>query len=139
VIYLALEVDTMTRQEAIKKLGRLYGKKAGYRVSGGASNADERAAARDASRELGALKRELDAQIEKRKAELLNVPDYVEMLKTREDIKKQINSATSLLLSYKFTAGYVSSMGFFHVEGQGDTWEEVFAQINEKNPRGVTI
>jgi hypothetical protein len=129
VIYLALEVDTMTRQEAIKKLGRLYGKKAGYRVSGGASNADERAAARDASRELGALKRELDAQIEKRKAELLNVPDYVEMLKT----------ATSLLLSYKFTAGYVSSMGFFHVEGQGDTWEEVFAQINEKNPRGVTI
>jgi hypothetical protein len=129
----------MTRQEAIKKLGRIYGKKAGYRVADGAANADERAAASQALKELRALNRELDAQIDKRRAELLNVPDYNELLKTRSSIKQQMNTAMSVAASHKFTAGYVSGMGFFHVEAQGDTWEEIFAKIEANNPRGVTV
>lgn len=127
----------MTRQEAWKRLQKLYGKKAAFRVMDGAPNASDREKAAEAAKEIAALKRELDERIEARKRVLLNVPDYKELLAARETAKKKLNELTGVRFAYKFTAGYVSSLGFFHVEAHGDTWEEVFAEIKAKNPNGV--
>jgi hypothetical protein len=126
----------MTRDQASKRLGKLFGKRALYRVVPGASNADEREAATTAQRELNALRREVEAKLAARREELLGADArYQEMAATLKRLRKEQNTLTGLQLSYRFTAGY-EGMGFFHVEAQGDTWEEVFAILDRKYPDG---
>lgn len=121
----------MTRQQAVKRLGKVFGKKAAYRVTDGAPNAADREKAQAATRELNALRSELEARQTSLRLKLLDVPEYRELTEHIADVKKQQSALTGIMLSYKFTAGYLG-MGFFHVEAQGDTWEEVFDKLTKK-------
>lgn len=126
----------MTRQEAAKRLGKLFGKKAGYRVTDNAPNAHQRGKAGEAIRELNDRLRDHNREMDELRAILLSGGEYQDMVRVQKELKKALNDLSGMRLGYKFTAGYVSSMGFFHVEAQGDTWEEVFTILERKYPSG---
>lgn len=126
----------MTRQEAANRLGKLFGKKAGYRVTNNAPNAHQREKAGDAIRELNGRLKEHNERMDQLRAVLLSDENYQDMVRVQGELKKALNQLSGMRLGYKFTAGYVSSMGFFHVEAQGDTWEEVFETLGRKYPNG---
>lgn len=126
----------MTRQEAAKRLGKMFGKKAGYRVTDNAPNAIQREKAGDAIRALKTTLQEHNERMDQLRAFLLSDENYQDMVRVQKELKKALGDLSGMRLGYKFTAGYVSSMGFFHVEAQGDTWEEVFSILNRKYPSG---
>ncbi len=87
-------------------------------------------------RELGPAKQALAADIESRRVWLLaQDAQYQEMVTRMTALKAELNAAMSISRDYKFRAGYMSRVfQAFHVEAEGDTWEEVFAKIEAKHP-----
>jgi hypothetical protein len=128
----------MTRDEATRKIKKLLGPKALLEARGEISAPDKRERAREAARFLKARTVELDAKIAARQKELLDVPDYQAMLAERKTLRKDANDLLGDQLHYKFQAGTLGGFtGFpiFHVEAQGDTWEEVIAKLEEKKKK----
>jgi hypothetical protein len=121
----------VTRAEAVKRLRKHYGDKALYRVTAGAPNADQRAQATAAQRELNEARKLLDEAMELRRAELLNVPDYQAMVAQQKELRAGANRLMGIQHSYRYTIGR-AELGFFHVHGQGDTWEEAFTKAGIK-------
>lgn len=123
----------MERSVAIKKLTKLLGKKLGYRVDPKAPKQDERDAARaelDATRE--AFER-LKNTLEARHMELLAADTEYQRLKAEVKAERERRKKLSGVMRwYKITVGHSVAGMFFHVQAEGDTWEEVIAKLTAK-------
>ena len=120
----------MTRSEATKKLHRLLGNKAGYRVDDAAPSPDAR---EEAMAALPAARAERE-RLEKAKREraeylLVNDTEYQDLKAAHATARKQEQSLSGCLSRFKFTVGTSEGM-FFVVKAQGGSWEEVFAKLN---------
>jgi seryl-tRNA synthetase len=125
----------MTRDQAFKKIRKLLGPKAAADVRGDISSPEKRERASESLKFLRTRREELDAKITARQKELLDVPDFQALLEERRKLRKEVDSFQGEALHYKFMAGRISGVGgisFFHVEAQGDTWEEVIAKLEAK-------
>lgn len=123
----------MERSVALKKkLGKLLGKKLGYRVDDKAPKADEREAAKAefdlACQERNALKEKRDAR---HRAILEADAEYQSLFAAHRAASDRADKLSSLTRRYKFTVGVCGDM-FFHVRAQGDTWEEVIDKLKLK-------
>lgn len=119
----------MTRQEAMSKLQRLWGKRALYRIGERLSSQEERDAMRAKRQELRAG---IDAVIAETNRRLKEC-DWYQELRAREQALRAEMKKVDGVPYYKFTIGRRDSiLGFFGVEAQGDTWEECFAKVEQK-------
>lgn len=122
----------MERSVAIKRLTKLYGKNAAWRVNPKAPTRDEREAAMTAAGPAFAEKRALDDKLEARQKALLAADaEYQELLAAARAARQKADHLRSITLCYKITIGKIE-MGFFHVTAQGDSWEEAFDRLEAK-------
>lgn len=128
----------MTRDQAVKKLLKLYGKKACYRVDEKAGDAFDREQAQEHLKSLNKQKKEVDERLDARRKELLATDaEYQRILAEWMQLRQQQNALMEAAHSYRFAAGYIDGyLGAFHVDGQGDTWEQVFEELKKKYPNG---
>jgi hypothetical protein len=117
----------MERSVAIKKLGKLLGKKLGYRIDAKAPSPDEReeakAALPSAIGERNKLREQRDARY---KAILAADAEYQSLLASTKAASERVDRLSSIVRHRKITVG-VSESIFFKAEG--DSWEEVIAKL----------
>lgn len=123
----------MERSVAIKKLTKLLGKQLAYRVNKDAPKRDERDEARAA---LSAVVQERNALEEQRKARsaviLAADAEYQRLKAAHSAAREKADRLGSISRTHKFCAGTLTSLGFFHVRAEGDTWEEVIGKIEKQ-------
>jgi hypothetical protein len=102
----------MTREQAVRRLRRLLGKRARWRVTKGLTSPEKRAAAR--------------AALEAVRDERRRCPyDEVERLKAL-----QAQESALFIAQFDYRFKIFRNEGWMNIEvGQGDTWEEAFASI----------
>jgi hypothetical protein len=123
----------MRREDAIKKLTKLLGKKLGYRVDPKAPDHDERANAREQLEGFRAERDRLRTQKELRLKAILAADEEYQRLKVELDAhSKRCDELIGITLQYRFTAGYFMAAGFFVIKAQGDSWEEVIAKLQKE-------
>ena len=120
----------MERSVAIKKLGKLLGKRLGYRVDRDAPDAETRAAVRQQLPGLRAAERQVEAAMDARRAALLAAdPEYQALAEAFKLARAGRRAAAAVATSrYRITVG-ISGAVFFHVKAQGDSWEDVIAKL----------
>lgn len=122
----------MERSVAIKKLGKLLGKRLGYRINDKAPSREERA---EAKTKLTSAVMERDKLEERRDAReraiLAADPEYQSLLaehKTASEVVKRLFDVTR---HYKITVGTSEGM-FFLIKAEGDSWEEIIDELQKK-------
>lgn len=126
----------MTRAEAVKRLQRIYGAVAGYRVDTGAGTEYEREAARAEAKIVKAEREAVSKAMEERRRAILAADvEYTELHAKYTELRAKHDRLTSIAVHWKFTAGFTAH-GFFHIDAHGDTWEQVFSTLKEKYPSG---
>ena len=119
----------MERQTAIKKLGRLLGKQFAYRVDSDAPTKEERDEAREILKATAEEKRRVLAEKEARiRVVLAADPEYCKLRDAGKKLSDQCTALLSITGRHKFTVGR-SGQIFFHVDAQGDSWEEVIEKV----------
>lgn len=127
----------MDRQIALKKLARLLGKKFRYQVDQAAPKADEREAARAEIKIAVALRNEARERMDARyRAILAADPEYQRLKAESRAASEEVDRLSSISHHHKITVGTQSTL-FFHVEAQGDTWEEVIEIVNAKRRKAT--
>lgn len=123
----------MTRDKAIKALGKLIGDRLIYRVYDWQTSPEQRQAARD---ERDRVKARMEA-IEARTKELLAaIPEYVALTEERRLLYKRKERLSSEMCRYKFMAGVRRDI-FTEVMAEGDTWEEVIAKVEARQKKSA--
>jgi hypothetical protein len=120
----------MTRTEAMARGKRIFGAEFLYRVGEKLSSADDRESIRQQRRELVAEREAIDAEVKERLAQL---DWYVALQKRRSDIFHALRYAEGRSSYFKFQVGK-REMGAFWIKGQGDTWEDAFADAEKSKP-----
>lgn len=126
----------MNHRQAHIKLTKLLGKTAGARIDPGAPTAEQRAAIAARRPALQTAYTEAKAAMEARRAELLKDPEYVRLTAAYQAARKERDDATCDAFRQRITAGRVGKM-FFSVLATGDTWEEVFTELERKRQAGT--
>lgn len=122
----------MERRIALRRLRNMLGKNFAYQHEPNAPSPEQREQARERHTELCAERDRIRNASEERRKQLLdNDPEYVRLQAEWQEIRKQIEANNVPLLTYKFTVGTANKL-FFHVEAQGDTWEEIFRKLEGK-------
>lgn len=122
----------MNRQQILTKLKKVLGPNAFYRHDPKAPDASGREEARATFRAAVAQVEPAKQAMERRRAELLADPEYVRL---RLEYKRTIDTrdaAQTMLYHYPITVGRTMGIGN-RVEAQGDTWAEVFAQLEARH------
>ena len=126
----------MKRSIAIKRLGKLLGKKLGYRVNDKAPTQEERTTAQAAIpaavEARNSLKEQRDARY---KAILAADAEYQNLHAAHRAASERVDKLFSTTRHHKITIGTSEGM-FFLVKAEGDSWEEVIAKIETANERG---
>jgi hypothetical protein len=123
----------MERSVAIKKLGRLLGKKFGYRVNDKAPTKEEREAARaELQSALREKKRIGDKVTERYQAILAADAEYQALVVEAKASRERTDRLSGILHSYKITVGTSNNL-FFLVAASGDSWEEVIEKVATDN------
>ena len=119
----------MERAAAIRKLGKLLGKKWGYQVDDKAPTLEERLAAQVALPPVVEERKKLSEQLEARRNAILAADEEYQNLQVAyRAARGRADELLSITSRYKITVG-VSSTMFFHVKAQGDSWEEVINKL----------
>jgi hypothetical protein len=119
-----LEVDTMTRDIALREAQKRWGKRAMIRAGDKVTSAYRREIAR-----AGAIRvKEQQDELIRERDERLKALDWLQQMNTEiAALGKQRNELLALSHHYKFSVGSVDNIiGAFHIKGQGDTWEAAF-------------
>lgn len=121
----------MNSKQALARLRKVLGPKAGYRIRNDSPDADERArltaeipgklAERNAAREA----------LEARRKELLMDPLYLSLVERYRKLQHESAEMVGRNNLARITVGRVNSL-FFTVAAQGETWNEVFEKLKEK-------
>lgn len=127
----------MERSVAIKRLGKLLGKKLGYRVDDKAPKQDERDAAHaalmPAIEERNALKAKRD---ERSKAILAADAEYQRLCAESRAAGERVDKLSSITRRHKFTVGTSEGM-FFLVKAEGDSWEQIIDKLEAESRRAA--
>lgn len=122
----------MERSVALKTLGRLLGKKLGYRIDPKAPTQEERetakAALSPAIEERKRLKEQRDARYE---AILAADTEYQNLLSSYRAASENVDVLLNVMRRRKITVGTSEGM-FFLVKAEGDSWEEVIDKLTVK-------
>lgn len=121
----------MERAIATKKLLKLLGKKFGYQINKEALSPDEREALRPELQRAREMRDKLNNLREARYKELLADPEYRALCDQSQKARKYAEELGWKVGQKKITVGTSNSM-FFHVEAEGDSWEEVISKIEAK-------
>jgi len=122
----------MERSVAIRKLGKLLGKRLGYRVDSRAPDAEERAAARQQLPALEAAEKQAaDAMDARHRAILAADTEYQAMVAEHKAARDRRHKVSVVTGRYRITVGTTSDL-FFHVRAQGDSWEDVITQLAKR-------
>jgi len=125
----------MERAVALKTLGRLLGKKLGYRVDTRAPSREEREAAQAALPAAIAERKELDEKTEVRLRRFLEADSEYQALKAARTVaRKRVDELGSITRHRKITVGTSEGM-FFLVKAEGDSWEEVIDKLTTKEKK----
>lgn len=122
----------MTPAQIKSKLRTLIGPNGAYRMDEGAPDAVDRASARAALPEIQGLRDEAKGAMEAKRAALLRDPEYVALVvayKAAQDRMDRV--ASTACRRYRITVGESMGIGFL-VRAQGDTWAEVFAELEAR-------
>ena len=119
----------MERSVAIKKLGKLLGKKFGYRIDDKSPTRDERDAAQAALTPAIEKRKTLrNAREARMKAVLEADAEYQRLKAETKAASEHVDRLSSIARCVKITVGISESM-FFLVKAEGDTWEEILAKL----------
>ena len=130
----------MERQQAIKIVKRLLSgkrgtfadpEKFGYQVDDKAAGPEEREQAKEALHDAIEAKKKAQDAVEARRQALLSDPDYRALVDDYGERRKAVDRLHSVIHRRKITVGYSNSL-FFHVEAQGDSWEEIIATLKKE-------
>ncbi len=121
----------MTRDQAIKRLSTLYGRKAYYRVGTSITSPDKREAAR---LEVTRLRAEEEAAKAAIASWLAAQPDYQALVAHKRAITKAREAAGWALTDHKFNVG-INRGWCVEMTGSGDTWEEAIAAAERGGAR----
>lgn len=117
----------MTNQQAAAKAKKRWGKAFYVRNGESFSSPDKRKAALDTVLSARARKKEIDDEVQRR----LNEMDwYQELQKERRECVERARKTEGYAHYYRFSVSRQTAMGFHEILGQGDTWEEAFAQAD---------
>lgn len=127
----------MERAVAIKRLGKLLGKKLGYRVDDKAPKQDDRDAARaalmPAIEERNALQAKRD---ERRRAILEADAEYKSLCAESRAASERVDKLSSITRHYKFTVGTSEGL-FFLIKAEGDSWEQIIDKLEAEQQKRV--
>ena len=122
----------MERAAAISKLGKILGKKLGYRVDPKAPTREEREAARTKLPAAIAVRKALTEKKEARCKVLLEADaEYQALTAAYNKAREHTNKLSASMRHYKITVGVSDSM-FFLIKAEGDSWEEVVDKLTAK-------
>jgi len=126
----------MERAVALKKLQKLIGKKMGYRYDPNASSPEER---EEAKAQLTQAVAERDAtektMNERRRAILAADAEYQAAVAARKQAGDRVSKLNGIIHRKRVTVGWsnnIAGLGFFHVDAEGDSWEEVISKVEAK-------
>lgn len=117
----------MNQQQAIAAMKKLWGKNAAWRRNEDAPVGEAREAILATVPALREAERAAKAARDARRAELLRDPEYQRLVAEANAASKAADKAASCHHWRRVTVGYcsdVGGLGFFHVKGQGDNWQE---------------
>lgn len=120
----------MTRQQAEREAKKRWGAKGIIRASDSLSSPEKRNAAKALRDTCKARIEAIDAEIKQR---LSQIDWYQALLAEKKSLRDEWGQirGTGHLSYYKFSVG--KDLGYaFHVCGNGDTWEEAFAEADRK-------
>lgn len=121
----------MERKTALAKLRTRLGKGFAWRENKGWKPKEVREAALEANKVLKDEKLRLSTALDTLRKTLLQDPEYQNILAAYTAVRKQMNANTGVMLTKRFTVGTANSL-FFHVAADGDSWEEVLAELDRK-------
>lgn len=122
----------MNRQQILSKLKQAIGPNAFYRHDPRAPDANEREEARATFRAAVAQVETAKQAMDRRMAELLADPEYVRLSLEYKRTLDTRDAAQTMMYHYPITAGRTMEIGN-RIEAQGDTWAEVFAQLEARH------
>lgn len=117
----------MTREQAVRRLTKLFGAKAYWRVGNEITSPEKRAAARADADRLRADAAAIDAEVKQR---MIDTGIQARIDEARA-IRKRASDRIGYALHYRFHVGKVGSM-FAEILGEGDTWEEAIEKAEAK-------
>jgi len=122
----------MERAVAIKQITKILGKKWSYSIDKSAPNAGKRAEAYQLFCKVNANREEFGKSMQARSEELLAAdPEYQRLLAGYRLAKKEAEHLGGLSRQYKIEVGRDQGL-FFHVDAQGDSWEEIIKKLKER-------
>jgi len=128
----------MERSVAIKKLGKLLGKSLGYRVDPSAPTSEGREEIKRQLPTMNFAKQQAEQIMrERQEAILAGDAKYQELVAIYKDAKKRAADAFSVANHFKVTVGRTTEFGFFHIEAQGDSWEDVIETLERKQQKAA--
>lgn len=119
----------MTNQQAAAKAKKRWGNRFMVRNSGYFTSPEKRQAAQTTTVNARAEIKRIDEEVAARLKEL---DWYQELQKQRRKARERISQNEGLSLYYRFSVGKQTSFGFNEIVGQGDTWEEAFADADKR-------
>lgn len=126
----------MNVTQAKTALRKLYGAKAAWRYSEKAPKAEERETLLAQLPKLQNTAEMLKHQVMQRREELLKDTEYLALHQQWETARKATDKAMARLHSYRVSVGCVggeiNGFSFFHVEAEGDNWQEAIDKARAK-------
>lgn len=121
----------MTNDQAMKQAAKRWGKKALVRNAGHFSSPERRAEAHEKTTTARARMKAIDREITER---LKTLDWYQALTNERKELQKVASENSGIAMFHRFSVGRNAGL-FFEVLGSGDTWEEAFAQADERARR----
>lgn len=118
----------MTNQQAAAKAKKRWGNRFYVRNSGHMSSPERRSEALRVVQEARARQKEIDDEVRRRMKEM---DWYQELCKERRQCVETISKTEGNAHHYRFSIGKSGGM-FTEIIGSGDTWEEAFAQADQR-------
>jgi len=119
----------MERAVALRRLRKVLGKGAGYRIDPKAPTPEEREAAQALNKELADRRQAAIAARDARyKFILANDAEYQTLAAAATEARKTADGNFSKQHHFKITVGTTDRL-FFRVRAQGDSWEEIFDKL----------
>jgi hypothetical protein len=126
----------MERAIAVKKLRALLGPKLGYKFDPKAPDKDEREAARAELKEAAKIRDDLAKALDLRRKELCDAdPQYQTISDGLKVARARLDKLNAVAYRHRVEVGTTTNLGMFNafrVAAQGDSWEEVIAEVKRK-------
>lgn len=118
----------MTREQAVKRLQKLYNSKAYWRVGQSISSPERRQEAREKRDANKTRIKAINDEIAQRLSEL---PWYMALIDEKRTLMN--DRAEGWMGYYKFSVGINKGL-FIEITGHGDTWEQAISEAEAKQP-----